>query len=351
MGVRGDEKRLRQVLLNLLGNAVKFTETGGVTLKLGYDESARGSSPLRFQVEDTGMGIPSDKLEEIFQPFQQVGDQSRQVEGTGLGLAITKKLVGLMGGTLGVTSRLGKGSRFWVTVDLPTVQDWRDSAPVKERNIFGFKGTRKRILVVDDKPENRAVLLTLLAPLGFEVFEATDGQDSLAQAAQHRPDLVFMDLVMPVKDGIEATRRIRESSELNNILVIASSASAFDFNRQDCFAAGCYDFLPKPVRADDLFEKLRVHLEVAWVYESEPPPEQAEEPVDASVLAPLREELLALLNLSKKGKITGIRERITKIEQMGDPYRPFAAELQRLAKSFDMRELREFLRPYVQEPQ
>ncbi|MEE8125771.1 MAG: ATP-binding protein, partial [Nitrospirales bacterium] len=242
MGVRGDEKRLRQVLLNLLGNAVKFTEKGGVALKVGYDDTSTIPDLLRFQVEDTGRGIPHDQLEGIFQPFQQVKNQSHYIEGTGLGLAITKKLVTLMGGELGVTSTPDKGSTFWFTVSLPAVETSQVTALPVDKTIIGYKGERKRILVVDDKPTNRGIVMNLLEPLGFEVQEAANGHEALAKVAEPFPHLIIMDLIMPVMDGIEATRRIRQLPEGKEVPIIASSASVFEFNQQDSLKAGCNDF-------------------------------------------------------------------------------------------------------------
>src|SRR5919199_3130810 len=189
--IRADEKRLRQVLINLLGNAVKFTDKGRVTFRVGYQEGK-----VRFQVEDTGIGIAPNQLEEIFLPFQQVGEYSRETEGTGLGLAISRQLVQMMGASLNVLSTLGKGSVFWLDLDLPEVDQGADVGKVDERPIIGFKGSKRKVLVVDDKWTNRSVLVNLLEPLGFEVVEATDGLDGLAKAPEFQPDLILMDLVM-----------------------------------------------------------------------------------------------------------------------------------------------------------
>ena len=176
-GVLGDEKRLRQVLLNLLSNAVKFTEKGGVSLKVGADMPPNHQRhTLRFQVEDTGIGISKDKLEEIFLPFQQVGTRSQQIEGTGLGLAITKRLVSLMGSTLNVTSTPGKGTRFWFVLELSEAKVSASEVEQNDRKIIGIKGTPKRVLVVDDKWENRSILINILAPLGFDISESKDGR-------------------------------------------------------------------------------------------------------------------------------------------------------------------------------
>ena len=348
-GVRGDEKRLRQVLLNLLGNAVKFTKTGRVAFTVGYHKDSLGNK-LRFEVEDTGTGIPPEKLGEIFLPFQQISDPSQQVEGTGLGLSICNNLVQLMGGKLQVESTINKGSTFWIDLDLPEVEDWRPSAAKVERKIIGCRGAPKQILVVDDKWDNRSVLVNLLAPLGFKVSEATNGLECLAKSNESPPDLILMDLVMPVMDGFEATRRIRRSSRLKDIVVVALSASTFEQDRQTSIKAGCNDFLPKPVRADELFEKIRAHLGQEWVYELEPPTEGQSQSPEKSLVVPPPKELAFLFNLAKKGEIVAIRKEIARIEQLGDPFIPFAAELGRLAKGFNMKQMCDFLEPHLEEP-
>ena len=345
--VRGDEKRLRQILLNILSNAVKFTEKGNVTLRVEYAPTSEGSEHVHFQVEDTGRGIPAEKLEEIFLPFQQVGDHTCQQEGTGLGLAITKKLVRLMGGTLNVTSTVDKGSTFGIILPLTPVKDWTPLIPDQEQMIIGFTGGRKRILVVDDKWENRVVLVNLLVPLGFEVSEAGDGREGVQKTHEERPDLIVMDIVMPDIDGLEATRQIRESPELHEIPIIASSASAFDFNRQDAVKAGCTDFLPKPIQAEHLFEQLRVYLALEWVYASDSiTPDST--PKKKSSLIPLpQEELTVLLGLAKGGKIGAIRKHLDKIEELDDQYKPFIEELRKVTKCFDMAQLTKFLMTYL----
>lgn len=346
--VRGDEKRLRQILLNLLSNAVKFTEKGKVALTAEYDRSIRGHETLHLQVKDTGRGIPAEKIEEIFLPFQQVGDHTRQQEGTGLGLAITKKLVRLMGGSLQVTSKVGEGSTFGVTLPLPPVKHWTPVLLDQERTITGFRGPRKRVLVVDDRWENRAIIGNLLSPLGFEVEEAADGAEGLKRAQEKQPDLIVMDLVMPGIDGLEATRLIRHSPKLKDIPIIASSASAFDFNRQDAINAGCSDFLPKPVRAEDLFAQLQLHMALEWVYTPDKGSADSLLKEDRSLIAPPRQELTVLLDLAKGGKIMAIRKHLDTIDQLGDQYRPFVEELRKIAKGFDMSQLTKFLMPFTE---
>ena len=351
MVVRGDEKCLRQVFLNLLTNAVKFTEKGQVTFTVDYNDPSRANGTLRFQVQDTGRGIPKEKLEEIFLPFQQVGEHTQQQEGTGLGLAITKKLVTLMGGTLEVASTVGKGSTFAVMLPLSPVQNEVLATAQPDRMIIGFKGVRKRILVVDDSLENRAIISSLLTPLGFEVSEAGDGHEGLAKAHELRPDLIVMDLIMPGLDGLEVTSRIRQSTDIQDIPVIASSASAFEFNRQDAISAGCTEFLPKPIQAEDLFEYLRVHLNLEWEYDSDSVPLNSNQKEDRSLVPPPREELIALLELAKVGKIMAIRQQIGRIEQLGVQYTPFVEELRKIVKKFDMDELTKFLMSNVEGPE
>jgi signal transduction histidine kinase/FixJ family two-component response regulator len=379
--IRADEKRLRQVLINLLGNAIKFTEKGSVTFKVGYvigtgdgelgtgeerigvegkQESfllypypKNSQSPIpkiRFQVEDTGIGIAPEQLEEIFLPFQQVGEYSRKAEGTGLGLTISRQLVQMMGGELKVNSTLGKGSIFWLDLDLPEVDQGANVANVTAQNIIGFKGSKRKILVVDDKWANRSVLVNLLEPLGFEVVEATDGLDALGKACELKPDCIFMDLVMPVMDGFESTRRLRMLPELTDVVVIAISASVFNFDQQQSREVGCDDFLPKPVREVELLEKLRVYLKLEWVYEEA----TATIGTDSSqcfsqgesMVAPSEEEIAVLLDLARRGDLRGIVAQTQRLEALDQQWVPFATHLHQLAKNFKGKQILQFLRQY-----
>jgi signal transduction histidine kinase/ActR/RegA family two-component response regulator len=277
MGVRADEKRLRQVLINLLGNAIKFTDCGVVTFKVSQLEQA-SRSPLtkfRFAIEDTGIGMSQEQLAKIFLPFEQVGDSYRRAEGTGLGLAISQKIMQMMGSTIQVKSKLGEGSVFWFDVDLETTQEWLETLRVVSAGtIVGFRGNKQKILVVDDRWENRSVLFNLLAPLGFQLAEASDGREGLEKATEFNPDLIITDLVMPVMDGFEMIRKIRKSPHLHNVAIITSSASVFETDQYKSIDAGANEFLPKPVEAEALLEMLRIHLDLEWIYE-QPTPESA----------------------------------------------------------------------------
>jgi CheY-like chemotaxis protein len=319
-----------------------------VTLKVEYDGSISSNQILKVQVEDTGIGIPSEHLEEIFMPFRQVSERSRQVEGTGLGLAITQRLVALMGGSLNVKSAQGQGSTFSFSLPLPEKEP--DSVPSSRdfRRIIGVKGEANHILVVDDKWENRAVVANLLAPLGFRVSEATNGRDGLAKAIEGRPDMILMDLVMPIMDGFESARRIRKTSELKDVIIIALSASVFEENRQKSRQAGCNDFLPKPLQAESLFEKIHDFLALEWEYETERTVAPQKEERVETFIPPPPEELAPLFEAVKKGRIMTIREHIDRIEQLDPSYFHFVAELRRLTKGFQLKQLTEFLSPYVE---
>ena len=213
--VLADETRLRQVLLNLLGNAVKFTDQGHVALTVeALDEvktaAGKPGIVLRFRVEDTGAGIAPDQLERVFQPFEQAGQTGGEIEGTGLGLAISRRIVELMGGELKVESQLDRGSIFRFDVSLPLTNAIALKEPAPIRTITGFQGRRRKVLIADDKQYNRLLLADMLEPLGFEVITAEDGQKAVDRAIEWRPDAIVMDLVMPVKTGFEAAREIPE---------------------------------------------------------------------------------------------------------------------------------------------
>ncbi len=357
--VRGDEQKLRQILINLLGNAVKFTETGGVVFKVGYHEGK-----IRFQVEDTGIGIAPEKLTEIFLPFHQVENSHHLVEGTGLGLTISQKLAKLMDSTLEVKSQLGFGSVFWLDLDLPEVLESTSVAKPQERNILGFRGEKRKVLVVDDKCENRSFLLNLLEPLGFEIIEAIDGRDCLNKVLEFKPDAILMDLVMPVLDGFEATRQLRKLTELKNIVIIAISASVFDYSQEQSRESGCDEFISKPVRAKHLLERLRVHLELEWVYDDWGLEQAAVGVADRDsegvksnehalnsetriptlkLIAPPPEDIAVLLDLARRGNIRGIDEQAARLEHLDAQFVPFASQLRQLAQNFQIKQIREFL--------
>ncbi len=225
-GVYADEKRLRQVLINLLGNAIKFTERGEVTFKV-----EPVGEKVRFEIADTGRGMTVDQVEKIFLPFEQVGETKKQVEGTGLGLAITQRIVGLMESEVVVRSELSQGSSFAFEVRLPAAQDWANTArSMAQGTVTGYEGERQTILVLDDRWENRSVLKNLLEPIGFEVIEANDGQEGIEKTLSAEPNLIITDLMMPVMDGFEFMLKLRSHPQLEHHTVIVSSASVFEID-------------------------------------------------------------------------------------------------------------------------
>ncbi|MCY7382627.1 MAG: response regulator, partial [Microcoleus sp. CAN_BIN18] len=313
---------------------------------------------IRFQIEDTGIGIRQDKLEEIFLPFHQVGDRHNFVEGTGVGLSISQKLVKMMGSQIRVQSTPGKGSIFWLDIDLPAVAQCSElpSAPEKRR-LVGFSGHHRKVLIVDDNEVNRSMLHRLLSRLGFEIAQATDGEDCLHKAQEFLPDLILMDLLMPVMDGWEATRRLRQLPELKDAVILALSASVYDTTRQESILAGCDNFLTKPIQTNELLEVLRLHLGLEWIYEdgSETKKRKAQTPkasseiaaADSTMVSPASESVLALLRLAAMGDIEAILEETAKLEHSDPTLVPFVHHLRQLAKGFQLKQIRDFLKQHL----
>jgi signal transduction histidine kinase/ActR/RegA family two-component response regulator len=260
--VEADEKQLRQVLLNLLGNAAKFTDEGAVCLRVQGRPDEGDRVLLRFDVEDSGLGIAADDLKTLFQPFQQVGAQERRRGGTGLGLAISRQLLRLMGSDIDVQSEPGRGSRFGFELQLPVAH--ARATVTADRVTTGYDGERKKVLVIDDVAENRAMLIDMLRPLGFLTYEARDGREGVERAMTLRPDVILMDNVMPVMNGLEATRRLRDLPELRHVPVIAISASATRSDKDRAVEAGATDFLPKPFRATQLLALFERYLGIRF---------------------------------------------------------------------------------------
>lgn len=267
-----DERRLRQVLLNLLSNAVKFTSQGAVGLEvravaLRADTAqppGPGCTRLRFEVSDTGIGVAAADLERIFEPFEQAGDAYSRSGGTGLGLAISRQLVRLMGGDIHIESRVGAGSVFWFDLTLPVAEP-APALPAQAGVVAGYEGATRRILVADDIEANRGMLVDLLRPLGFVVAEARDGEAALREAQAHRPDVVMMDLAMPVMDGLEATRRLRQDAATRDLPVIALSANASRSDHDAALAAGATSFLSKPFSREQLLDEIARCLNLRWI--------------------------------------------------------------------------------------
>jgi len=261
-GIKADEKRIRQILINVLGNAVKFTKHGGITFKVSYQQQT-----LCFEIEDTGIGIDHEEIDLIFQPFQQAGDKYFRPDGTGLGLSITQRLIQLMDGTLKIESTLGKGTTLFISLPLPIVENVEVPSLHTKPTIVGFKGAVRKVIVSDDKWENRTVIAHLLTDLGFDVLEASDGQECLDLLYKSNPDVIITDLVMPIVDGFETVRQIRKAGR--TLPVIATSASIFEFDQQKSFESGFDAFLEKPIHMDELLQNLHDLLNIEWIYEQQ----------------------------------------------------------------------------------
>jgi CheY-like chemotaxis protein len=261
--VLADERRLRQVLLNLLGNAIKFTDAGAVTISAGADAPDGPEMLVRVDVEDTGVGMRAEDLDRIFKPFEQVGDMERRSGGTGLGLAITRALVHEMGGRILVSSELGRGSRFRVELPLQLAEP-QAPATRKAPAIARYLGPARRVLVVDDVAANRALLCDVLAKAGFILAQAGDGEELLARARSFRPDLILVDSLMPALGGVEATRRLRREPDIGGVPVIAVSATASAEHRAACLDAGVNVFLAKPVSLEALLAAIGEQLQLQW---------------------------------------------------------------------------------------
>jgi signal transduction histidine kinase/DNA-binding response OmpR family regulator len=333
VAVRADERRLRQVLLNLLGNAVKFTERGEVLLLVRFAPPSR----LSFDVRDTGIGIDEEQQERLFLPFEQVAETERRIGGTGLGLTISRQLVRLMGGDIQVESRIGQGSRFRFELDMPVVT-LRAAAPSHDAMAVGYDGPRRKVLVADDVADNRAIIVDMLEDLGFDTMEAVNGLEALEKAQAWQPDLIVMDVLMPGMDGLEATRQLRRSPQLQRVPVIAISASVTDKDAQQCRDAGMNAFLPKPVDFDELLPQIAALLNLTWRYEPEPPPRANADPQDVPV-APPPEEMEILLHLARLGNMQEIASHARRIADRDERYRAFANQLCGLASEYKSKDL------------
>jgi PAS domain S-box-containing protein len=354
--VKVDDKRLRQVLLNLLGNAVKFTDRGEISLRvLGApraepgpwkDRAGEATVRLRFEVEDSGIGMSDEQVARIFEPFEQVTEVRRREGGTGLGLAISQQLVHLMGATIQVKSQLGKGSLFWFELELPVAEAGIAALPA-QRTAIGYAGARKKVLIVDDAPQNRAMLMDALRPLGFEVFDAGNGQECLDSLSSVKPDLILMDLMMPVMDGREATRTIRNLPEFARIPIVMVSASASRDDESRSYAAGASAFIPKPVEHDILLRIIGEQLSLNWIDDEsvpEPAAEWDQQAVDFVI--PAADEIEALHQLARLGDMKKIGEQADYLKGLDARYAPFARRLQSLAKNYQSKAIAALVERY-----
>jgi signal transduction histidine kinase/DNA-binding response OmpR family regulator len=280
--LRADELKLRQILINLVNNALKFTSTGGICVR----GQRIDDNKIAFEIEDTGPGIPPEELDKLFQAFSQTSIGKQSQEGTGLGLSISQKFVEVMGGEMRVSSQVGQGTIFSFEINIEEVEAAEVAdRQVKQRRIIALEPgqPRYRILIVDDKPINRQLLVKLLSPLGFELQEANNGKEAVEIWKQWHPHLIWMDMRMPVMDGFEAIQTIKATTAGQATAIVALTASVLEEERAVVVSAGCDDFLRKPFREEQIFKVMEKLMGLRYLYEDLTPTEK-ETPREADVL-------------------------------------------------------------------
>ena len=366
--VHGDEKRLRQILLNLLSNAVKFTLHGSVVfrvtrldsaqlIKSAADVAAQRRVQIRFAVQDSGIGIPPDHLENIFAAFHQVRDERVYTEGTGLGLAISQRLVRMMGGQLAVESDVNLGSTFRFEISFPIIEETvhADDERHPQAHIIGIQGDPPTALLADDNPTNLAVLRDVLKPLGFQVLEAVNGKELVEKACARHPDLLLVDLVMPVMDGLEAVRRIRQHPALRDTAIIAISASVSPERERESLEAGCNAFLAKPFQVEALLQRIQQQMNIAWLYQepesvsSDSAPSSTGSGTVSGELEypPPQEDLRQLYDIAMIGQITKLRRTLDRIDAQDERYHTFVTNIRQLAKEFQIEAIQAYIERFL----
>lgn len=278
--IETDESKLRQILINLLGNAVKFTNEGRIYLRAKLGNREQNQSVIIFEIEDTGAGIAPEEIPTIFEPFVQTETGRQSMQGTGLGLPISRQFVRLMGGDITVNSQLGKGTIFTFEIRVKEIAAIQEKSLSTPQRVIGLQPNQPtyRILIVEDIEENRLLLINLLKPLGFELQEAVNGEEAIALWRTWQPHLIWMDMRMPIMDGYEATKQIKAlqqqklTGEDTPTVIIALTASAFEEEQSSIFSAGCDDLVRKPFQESELFEKMAHYLGVRYIYAEENQP-------------------------------------------------------------------------------
>ena len=339
IAVQADEKRLRQVLLNLLSNAVKFTNTGVINFRIIYNDGR-----IRFEIEDTGIGIPNEHLKTIFSSFQQLGQQHHQ--GTGLGLSISKQLVEMMNGQLLVSSFLGNGSIFWFDIPITEIQNTEEVyQSYQHGTIIGYTVTDKtnppfKILLVDEIWQNRIFLTSLLKNIGFIILEASDGEEALEKTIKYLPDIIITDLIIPYMDGFELVKEIRKLIQSQEVAIFATSVDILE--QQNSLNMGCDEFIAKPIDTEILLAKLQKYLPLEWIFDDEKSPEISE---NSNIIGPSSEQAAILLKLVLGGNVKKIINNVNQLEQ--PKLIPFTNEVKKLVGNFAMSELKDFIKLYI----
>lgn len=341
--IKGDEARIRQILVNLVSNAVKFTEQGGVTMRLYSKYNAHHH--LLIEVEDSGPGISKKDQRYLFRPFQQLSAGSSSHGGTGLGLSIVHQFVQLMGGDVSVESKPGKGTLFLIRLPLNEADEEEMIRLSGESHgtVAGLAPGQapRRILIAEDQRDSQILLARVMTDLGLEVKVAQNGEECI-QIFQHwRPDLIWMDQRMPVMDGVEATRRIRKLPGGEQVKIVAVTASALKDQEETLRTSGMDDYLSKPYRFDEIYHCLEKQLGLTLLYA------EAEGEIETALVAPPNEQLQELYQLADTGQIFEIQEIASRLRAENAAYIPFARQLLKLAKGFDIEEIIAFIKQYL----
>ncbi|NEQ23275.1 MAG: response regulator, partial [Microcoleus sp. SIO2G3] len=348
-----DEVKLRQVLINLLNNAIKFTDEGGVSVRVrsvigNGEDSCNYQLPitnyqLQFEVEDSGAGIAPEELDSLFEAFMQTRTGQQSSEGTGLGLPIARSFVQLMGGEMTVSSQVGHGSLFKFDITVSVAETAQSNSQQPTRRVVAIEPNQPtyRILIVDDRWDNRQLLIRLLSPLGFELLEATNGQQAIEMWENCSPHIILMDMRMPVMDGYEATKRIKATTKGQATAIVAVTASSFEEQRAVILSTGCDDFIRKPFREADIFDALRKHLGVSFVYE-EPAASPTSTQNDTNAITPDAIAALptALVANLHQATIDGDKDlMLALIDQIREQNKPLANALAALVNNFRYKQL------------
>lgn len=332
--VRADHKRLTQILINVLGNAIKYTQNGSVELSIDYAREF-----LLIDVKDTGVGIPENELESIFEPYER-GSAASGVGGTGLGLTISRLLTKLMGGEMHLHSEFGVGTTVKLKLFLPSLRLDKAASTVSLQMPVSYNGPKYKILVVDNESVDRELLVNILTPLGFIVKEASSGVECIQSYQQFSPDLIFMDLAMPEMDGWQAANIIRNVHNAS-IPICIVSANAFDRNLENTSGITADDFLVKPVNLLDLINWIARNIPLEWQYEEHEVKKTLGQASDYR-LPPL-ERMESLLKMISLGYITGVKEHIREIEANAEADEQFIKKLQVLTSAFDLEAMKLFI--------
>lgn len=333
--VVGDKKGLMQIMINLLGNAIKFTNRGKVIFRASYENE---SSIFRGEVEDTGVGIAKDKISVIFDAFIQVGDRETSVDGTGLGLNICQKLVELMGGKITVDSDLGKGSKFAFELKLPESENLVERIKTKEECIIGYKGERKSILIIDNSQAIQSLLMDVLKPVGFDVEVAKDEQAIIREINNVHPDLILIDFFLSGKDGLDVLDELNRDQNMEGTRIIGTSACSLEGDRIGKFAKSCHEFISKPIKIDHLFKIIKKQLQIQWVTEERTRTDDnklLQIDKDRQEKTPAQDVLNIIYRKAELGDFFGLRRFLEKLLVEDEQLRNFCGKITLYADQFD----------------